>query len=219
MSVRSQLKALLDSSRVNHEKLIMEQTSLKDAHVYCALARLSAQQYGLLLEKYIRTKFGYDKNKAKDCTGDLSKNGENVEVKVSLGGKNYSKFNYVQLRPFHQCTYLLTAYHLSHDNLETNGELYLFRIPKDEMKRLIVSHGGYAHGTIKEHGRITEETLNDETKIKEYALRPTMNDNCWKALLPFRVSEETLQSNSSEYSLTSSPLPIEFCLAVSKLSV
>jgi hypothetical protein len=40
-------------------------------------------------------------------------NRKNSEVKVSLGGATHSKFNFVQIRPSHDCdTYILTAYHL-----------------------------------------------------------------------------------------------------------
>lgn len=73
-----------------------------------------------------------------------------------------------------------------------NGDLYIFKVSNIEMKKLIVSYGGYAHGTMKEHGKITEETVNDTKIIKEYALRPTIGDKCWKALLPFRVQEADL---------------------------
>ena len=180
-------------SKVNHEDQLMKLATLKDAHVYCVIYGLSAQQYGPLLEKFIRTKFNYAKNKAEDCTGDCSKDGKNSEVKVSLGGATHTKFNFVQIRPSHDCdAYIFTAYHLSSENAESEGELYIFVIPKPDIKRIVVLFGGYAHGTIKEHGAITNESLNDDTSIKEYALRPTINDECWKALIPFRVPESGL---------------------------
>lgn len=115
---------------------------------------------------------------------------QNIEVKVSLGGAKHTKFNFVQLTPSHSCdTYILTAYHLS---VENEGELYIFRLSKRDMKRLILCFGGYAHGTIKEHGEITMNSLNEEKNNKEYALRPTINDNCWKELLKFNISENEL---------------------------
>lgn len=175
---------------IDHEKNVMEELTLKDAHVYCVLHSVSAQQYGPILEKYIMKRFNYVKNKAEFCTGDLSKNGENVEIKVSLGGNSHSKFNYVQIRPSHDCdTYVLTAYNLSCHNVDAEGELYVFKVPKEDMKRLVVSYGGYAHGTIKEHGKITIESLNDDRSTKEYAIRPTINSPCWNAMLPFLVNE------------------------------
>lgn len=187
------LKEHLAISRLKHEDQIMLQTTLKDAHIYCIINNISAQQYGPLLERFINIKFNYVKNKAENCTGDCSKDGKNSEIKVSLGGATHTKFNFVQLRPSHNCdTYILTAYNLSSENVECGGELYLFRIPKEEIKKIIVSYGGYAHGTIKEHGKITLDTLNDEKSMKEYAIRPTINDTCWKALLPFRITESEL---------------------------
>ena len=57
------------------------------------------------------------------------------------------------------------------------------------MKELILKYGGYAHGTIKEHGKITFEDLNDKNNKKEYAIRSKYCDKCWNELLRFRVDE------------------------------
>jgi len=187
------LKEHLAYASVKHETRIMKLSTLKDAHIYCVLYSVSAQQYGPLLERFIRTKFNYVKNSANECTGDCSKNGMNSEVKVSVGGATHAKFNFVQIRPAHDCdNYILTAYHLCNDNVDDEGELYIFKISKDAIKKIIVSHGGYAHGTIKEHGVITNDSIEDNYVIKEYALRPAVNDECWKAMLPFRISESDL---------------------------
>ena len=187
------MKQHLVHANVKHDAEVMQLTTLKDAHVYCVLYGVSAQQYGPLLERFIRTNFKYVKNNANECTGDCSKDGKNSEVKVSIGGATHSKFNFVQIRPAHDCDdYILTAYHLCHDNVVDEGDLYIFKISKTDIKKLIVLHGGYAHGTIKEHGAITSESIEVEHVIKEYALRPSINDECWKALLPFRISESEL---------------------------
>lgn len=59
--------------------------------------------------------------------------------------------------------YILTAYHLSPENVETEGKSCLSsKSQRQHMKRIIVSYGGYAHGTSKEHGNITSESLNDD---------------------------------------------------------
>lgn len=167
------------------DKEIMKRPSLKSAHVYCVINNISSQKYGVLLEKYIRAKFSFDKRKANECAGDCSKNGDNIEIKVSLGGKDHTKFNYVQLRPSHDCDlYLITAYHLTLDNVDEEGELYIFKVPKVDMKNIILLYGGYAHGTIKEHGVISLVTMN-----KEYAIRPSFGDRCWNALMRFRITE------------------------------
>lgn len=187
------LTEYLAISTKNHDKEIMKLETLKDAHIYCVINKVSSQKYGLLLERFIRIKFNYSKNKADLLSGDCHKNGENVEIKVSLGGSSHSKFNFVQIRPSHYCEkYILTAYNLSYDNLESEGLLYIFKLNKEEIKKIIVSFGSYAHGTIKENGKITFESLNDSTSTKEYAIRTTINDSCWKALLPFIVSESDL---------------------------
>lgn len=185
------------SQIIKHEDQIMKLTSLKDAHIYCLIHNITGQRFGNLLEKYIRLKFGYTKNNASQCVGDGSKDGKNIEIKASLGSatksKSRSKYNYVQIRPNHNCdTYILTAYHVSSENVENSGELYIFKISKAEIVSLIATYGCYAHGTIKEHGKITIESINDKTKTKMYALRPTINKKCWNALLAFRITESML---------------------------
>jgi hypothetical protein len=184
------LKEHLVSIKIKHKDEIMKLSTLKEAHVYCIIHNVSAQQYGPLLEKYIRTKYQYDKNKAEDCTGDCSKDGTNLEIKVSLGGAEHKKFNFVQIRPSHDCgIYILTAYHVSFDNVDEEGELYVFKVPKENLMELIASYGGYAHGTIKEHGEITSDSLTVNKNTKEYALRPTIEDECWKTLMQYRIPE------------------------------
>lgn len=186
------LKAHLESSRVDHGVEIMQVSNLKDAHIYCLLNNISAQQYGVLLERYIITKYNYTKNDPKNCTGDCYKSGNNIEVKVSLGGVTHTKFNFVQLRLSHELDYyVLTAYHLSPENVNSEGELYIFKIPKHDIIKLIAAHGGYAHGTIKEHGSITIESLK-QTNTREYVLRTSFNDKCWNSLLAFRIDESDL---------------------------
>jgi len=187
------LKDHLAISSINHDEEILKETSLKDAHVYCVLNYVSAQQYGPLIEKYIRVKNKFVKNTASECNGDCSKDNKNAEVKASLGGAKHNKFNWVQLRISHHIQYyILTAYHLSSKNVESAGELYIFSVPKEDMISLIASYGGYAHGTNKEHGAITIADLKDEKNKKEYALRPSYEDKCWKDVMKFRVSEDAL---------------------------
>lgn len=187
------LREHLTLSKVKHEDQIMKLNTLKEAHIYCIIYKLSSQQYGPLLERFIRIKFKYIKNKAEDCTGDCSKDGKNSEVKVSLGGATHTKFNFVQIRLTHDCDiYIFTAYHLSIKNVDLEGELYIFKVPKIEIKKIILSYGGYAHRTIKELGKITIDSINDEKTIKEYAIRPSINDDCWKTLMTFRVLEDEL---------------------------
>jgi hypothetical protein len=187
------LKEHLSIIKINHEEQILTCSSLKDAHIYCILYKVSAQQYGPLLEKFIISKFNYTKNKSSSSTGDFSKNSQNIELKASLGGSTHKKFNFVQIRTSHSIDfYLLTAYYLTLQNVDNKGELYILHITKESIKNIIISHGKYAHGTKKRHGPITIDSIEDETNQKEYALRPSFNDKCWKDLLPFRISESDL---------------------------
>lgn len=186
-----QLMRFLDSCRSNkiHTETIMTLPTLKDAHIYCKYNNLSGQFTGPVLEKYIKIKYQMTKNNASSCNGDLKCNETNIEIKASNGGKENNKFNYVQLRMNHNCEYILTAYYLDYENVDNLGELYIFKLNKEDIKPLIVKYGGYAHGTIGELGEITIEDLNDTNNLKEYALRPKYGDKCWVELLNFRINE------------------------------
>jgi len=188
MSRVARLKDILAGAHANHALEIMKEPTLKDAHIFCLLHNIPSQQYGTLLEKYIIAKSNYKKNKSADCAGDCATGLGNKEIKASLGGARHNKFNYVQIRLSHDTvSYILTAYHLTPENVGDEGELYVFDVPKEALKDIIVAHGGYAHGTIKENGNITSETM-DETK--EYAIRPTFGSECWKKLTEFRVESK-----------------------------
>ena len=192
--IKIKLKQLLESSVKNNilEQLILKLPTLKRAHMYCKYNNLSGQFTGPVLEKFIRNKYNMIKNSASSCIGDLKFNEVNVEIKASNGGKENNKFNFVQLRMNHNCEYIFTAYYIDYENLENLGELYIFRLNKENIKPLIVKYGGYAHGTIEKLGPITIEDLNDVNNPKEYAIRPKYGDKCWDELLNFRVQEITV---------------------------
>ena len=60
---------------------------------------------------------------------DESKNMEDNEIKASNGGKGHDSYNYVQLRMNHKLNnYILTAYHLTEDNLSNSDVLTLLYI-------------------------------------------------------------------------------------------
>jgi len=184
----AKLKESIKLSDINHDENIMKESTLKDAHIYCTINNISPQQAGCLIEKYIIQKNNLTKNNSSDCIGDCSKDDKNTEIKVSLGGAKFKKFNYVQIRPSHNIdNYLLTAFYLNANNIEKGGELYIFNVIKKDMTQLILNFGSYAHGTLKEHGVITIEELNNKSNTKEYALRPSYNDKCWEALQQFRI--------------------------------
>lgn len=191
--IKIRLQKLLMTSSCNdrnsNQREIMKQLSLKDAHIYCKINQLSGQSTGPLIEYYIKNKYEMIKNNSSLCNGDLQHNRTNFEIKVSNGGKENNKFNYVQLRMNHSCEYILTAYHINNDNIETKGELFIFKLTKSNIKLLILKYGGYAHGTKRKLGEITEDDLENPTNDKEYAIRPKYGDKCWHELLHFRVQE------------------------------
>lgn len=192
MDTRKRLKSILDNSRIDHKKEIVKTENLKDAHIYCKINNLSGQLAGPLIEYYIKDKYGMKKNNASSCIGDLKFNEKNIEIKVSNGGKEHNRFNYVQLRMNHICEYILTAYYLNDENIYNMGELYIFRLNKEAIKDLIIKYGGYAHGTKQKLGNINKQDLDDETNDKEYAIRTKYGDRCWRELMNFRIDEITV---------------------------
>tara|TARA_B110000483_G_C18030649_1_gene478590 strand:- start:167 stop:901 length:735 start_codon:yes stop_codon:yes gene_type:complete len=191
------LRKLLSNSTVDHFEEIMLCKSLKAAHIYCKINALSGQITGPLIERYIRYAFQMTKVSASACIGDLRCEGVNYEVKISNGGTKNNRFNYVQLRMNHVCDYILTAYYLDDANVHRMGELFVFRFHKTDLKKLVLAHGSYAHGTKSVLGAISEEDLNRSDNKKEYCLRPVYNDACWKALLKHRVSEMGLSHQTT----------------------
>ena len=189
---KMQLQSFLDSSKMNYKKEIIKQQTLKDAHIYCKINCISGQVSGLLIENYIKQKYNMTKNCASKCIGDLKYRETNIEIKVSNGGQNNNKFNYVQIRTNHDCEYLFTAYYVHSSNIDSLGELFIFRLTKNDIKPIILKYGGYAHGTVKKLGIITQTDLEDCDNKKEYALRPKYNDGCWNALLQFRIDKITI---------------------------
>lgn len=190
--VKKRLKLILDRSKVNHKSEILKQETLKDAHIYCKMNNLTGQESGPLIETYMKNKFNMKKNDPSACIGDLciktEEESKNVELKISNGGKDNNKFNYVQLRMNHNCDYIFTAYYLDYTNLNQTGELFVFYLKKNNIKELIMKYGTYAHGTIKKLGKISKNDLNNNSNIKEYALRPKYGDKCWNDLLKFRIT-------------------------------
>lgn len=187
IEIKYKLKNILGLSKYNHKVEIMKQPDIKYAHIYCKIYQINGQTTGSLMEYYIKNKYDMVKNKASSCIGDLQHNQSNIEIKVSNGGKENNMFNYVQLRMNHNCEYILTAYYLDNSNIEIMGELFIFKISKVDMKKLIIKYGNYAHGTIHNLGVITENDLENPNNNKEYAIRPKYGGKCWCELLNFRI--------------------------------
>ena len=187
------LKNLLDKD-INHKQKIMDCKDLKEVHVYCKANQLNGQQTGPFIELWLIKNCKMHKNKASECIGDCrDKFMKDNEIKASLGGKNNNKFNYVQLRVNHKVDYyIFTAYYIHHNNVDNLGELYIFKITKENIIPLIHKYGGYAHGTKKKHGDITISDLEDKNNSKEYDLRPIYGGPLWEELLKYRVNQSDL---------------------------
>ena len=188
-NIYDKLKYILCISKYNHKIEILKQPDLKYAHIYCKINQLSGQVSGPLIEYFIKNKYEMIKNNSSLCIGDLQYNKTNIEIKISNGGTENNKFNYVQLRMNHICEYILTAYYINDDNLEKMGELFIFKLNKTDMKKIIFKYGGYAHGTIQKLGVITEDDLENPSNDKEYVIRPKYGDKCWHELLNYRIQE------------------------------
>ncbi len=90
--------------------------------------------------------------------------------------------------------YLLTAY-LDKNNYKNKGELFIYLVDKITMMDILLHHGSYALGTIKELGEITLESLKDVQSNKEYCIRPTYGDKCWYLLSNSKVKTTRIESD------------------------
>jgi hypothetical protein len=163
---------LMRNSTSNIQKCRDEKDTLKK----CILCKnyLSSNQWSLLLEDHIKSKFNIGKCLNNTSGDGCSERNKNIEIKVSLGAIN-GQFHFVQLRPEHKIDYyLLLAYNLYENEI---GKLYWFLCEASELYDLLPEYGGYAHGTIGKLGKITCDNIYDRNC--EYALRPNplQNDN------------------------------------------
>lgn len=164
----------------------------------CALAHRAyggSESWGAQLERRTKEIFNI-KNKTDNTSGDGRINQKTIEVKWSLGGKERQSFNWVQLRPSHNIDfYFLGAYIVNKKN--PLGKVFKFIIPAKELYALLPEYGGYAHGTIKEQGKITEDSIKNNTY--EYALRCNIKQGKYKKTKGQRLWEILLQYDKSDY--------------------
>tara|TARA_B100000212_G_scaffold341460_1_gene324705 strand:+ start:1301 stop:1918 length:618 start_codon:yes stop_codon:yes gene_type:complete len=190
---KQKLRDLLHND-VDQKQEILKCNNLHEVNVYCKINHLNGQQLGPFTETFLIDKCKMKKNKSSDCIGDCKdRYMKNNEIKASGGGKGNIQFNYVQIRPSHEIDYyILTAFYINESNIDSFGELFIFKINKKDIIQLIFEYGNYAHGTKDKMGPITLEDLNDKSNSKEYALRPIYGNPLWNKLLKFRVSESDL---------------------------
>ena len=177
------LKDVLNETKINHKKEILKK-NIKDAFVYCKINKLFGQIYGPLIEHYIINKYNFKRNSFNECCGDFNINNKNIELKISLGGNEHNKFNYVQIRFNHNIDYFIfISYYLNKTNIRSYGDLFIFKIKKQELKEIVKEFGNYAHGTKKKLGELSPNNSNNY----EYVIRTKYNDKCWKKLLKYRI--------------------------------
>jgi len=198
MSRLDLLKSILAKEKINHKKNILFEPSFKGAHSYCKIHNLGGPQLGSLLEYYLITRKKFTKNNSSLCTGDFSLKYENktynIEFKASLGGQKHNQFNFGQIRLNHLIQfYFFSAYHLSHINVNKGGELFMFLLNKENLKKIIYEFGHYSHGTTSKNGKITYKDLEDVNNCKEYSLRPAIGSKCWEKLESFRIKNVVVE--------------------------
>lgn len=187
-------KVLPNFSKLNLQNLVNEMRNSNKYKVMCEKENkilpkcilckryLSSNQYGPLLEKFIVNKLNLSKP-PDNTSGDASFNNKNIEIKVSLGDKR-GILSFVQLRPDHNIDYyLLLTYDLAFGDI---GQVNMFNVPSNDMNKLIVKYGNYAHGTVKKLGKITSSNIKGRNC--EYALRTIPNNKkqigkLWKDLI------------------------------------
>lgn len=150
----------------------------------CVIGNLTPQKYGPLVEKYLRSVFDGKNSSIESCMGDFHTNIFNFEVKCSfVVFKN--RCNFVQIRTTHCIDYFIFVVYLINESYKKNGgKLYKFRIGMKYMKKLVLKYGTYAHGTKSRFGSINREMIDNDIS-KEYAIRCSIGDACWKELLMF----------------------------------
>ena len=110
---------------------------------YASMRFLSAQRWASRVEFYQRNKFALEKVPPSEGRGDAKTNDTYIEQKTTFLSDSNTQANFVQLRPHHNCDYMLTI--VREDN--SLVELYLTH---DQMLAEIDAIGGLAHGTKNE---------------------------------------------------------------------
>ncbi len=183
-----EVSILAEQFQPQNNYIIEKEPSLKLAHYSCIKRQCAPQVSGNLIERFIIDRYGMIKNNSTMRIGDAQLGGINYEIKASFGGHNRDRFNYVQLRMNHNCAYLLTAYYLCESNIHMFGQLFVFKLNKQQLIPIICTYGSYAHGSKKDLGAITFNSVSEPENKKEYALRVKYNSPCWHELLKFTIN-------------------------------
>jgi hypothetical protein len=182
--IKAKLRNYLNPLTYEQHKIAIRDKSIKDAHIYCLLEKVSRDVFGRLVEDHVKNRFELTPQHA-------------FQIKTAVGcGPQRIKFNFTQIRLCRAIElYYMTGYYLTKNNTDKKGELYIFRIKKEKMIFLLNRFGGYTKDTMKKkHGKITvaqlqAESISDNNETS-YALRPVLGEQCWDTLLEFSVFEK-----------------------------
>ena len=121
--------------------------------------------------------------------GDIKTNRHTFELKVSLVGSEKRNFNFVQVRNQPVDFYILIAYYVDSINLYDLGELFIFKLNKDELNVFVSKC--FSHGS-----KSLWEKINNKIKILvvEKDFRVAYKSVKWYKLLKYRISEQELKS-------------------------
>lgn len=165
-----ELVALVSEMRIKDKKNkshILQKISCQSTLTgKCIIARnyLTPQSTDLEIICKNDLKIGASINKT---SGDGNKNGINYEIKTSIHA-NKSKINFVQIRPDHNVDYyIFIAYNMYENN--NIGNSHIFKIPSNDVYKLIILYGKYAHGTCNVLGKNTIDNIKGRNC--EYSLR------------------------------------------------
>lgn len=146
-----------------------EYTSLKDYAIDCLYYGITSQAYGPGAQKVVKNICGF-KKETKEDRGDYVYKNKSIEYKFSIANHD-GGINFVQLRPSYKVDFYILSYYDPKTSDEDTLENFVCR--SRDLYLLLPEFGGYAHGTISENGRITNENILKNIKHGcEYALRP-----------------------------------------------
>ncbi len=171
----------------NKHQILEKIKSLETITEICVYGRYWLKSQSTNIEKILLDRLKIEPPISNN-SGDGHKNGTNYEIKVSMHAKQ-SKINFVQIRPDHDIQfYILIAFNMYED--DDIGKAYIFKIPSEDLYKLLPDYGGYAHGTKEKLGDITSENIKE--RYLEYALRANPNlkkgiQPLWNELLKYEV--------------------------------
>lgn len=173
---------LREEENLEYKKLKEEICKEKDLVNKCILIRKYIKPQSNFMEKMIVKDLGLEKTCIGE-EGDAKKGKVVYEIKYSGHSKNRGTFNIVQLKLFQEIDFYLIVFYDLYEG--EKGKTYIFKIPHSEMVNLVGKYGNYAHGNIKNQGKINVESILSNTY--EYCIRLRKNSKVFKYLQNFEV--------------------------------